>query len=190
MSFLQPIGTGVETSRRVVNRISVTQGHALASDDEAVEFRTVLGSCVSTCLFDPTARVGGMNHFLLAEPPKSSSNRDFDKDYGLFLMELLINEMFKLGASKSRMRGRLFGGANINTDLGSIGSTNAAFAREFLSREGIQCVSEDLEGPHARHVQFRPAHGQVRCRTVANNSAPKQKPRGLPKSDLGNVELF
>jgi chemotaxis protein CheD len=38
-----------------------------------VEFSTVLGSCVATCLFDPVEQVGGMNHFLLAEPPASVS---------------------------------------------------------------------------------------------------------------------
>lgn len=190
MSYLEPIGTSDSSARRAINRVTIMQGHAVASEDPFVEFGTVLGSCVATCLFDPIARVGGMNHFLLAEPPKDSMKQEFDAHYGLYLMELLINEMLKLGGVKSRMKARLFGGANINTDLRPIGSTNAAFARDFLMRERIQCVSEDLEGSNARRIQFRPALGQVRCRIVANTAAPTQKTAAPPKANLGNVELF
>jgi hypothetical protein len=57
-----------------LERVTV-QGQALASADKSVEFSTVLGSCVATCLFDPDARVGGMNHFLLAEPPPAMTRR-------------------------------------------------------------------------------------------------------------------
>lgn len=171
-------------------RITVVQGQARASADPSVEMNTILGSCVATCLFDPVARIGGMNHFLLAEPPKSAAADSFDSNYGLYLMELLVNEMLQLGAVKSRLKGRLYGGANINPDLGAIGSANAAFARDFLSREGIEKVFEDLEGARARRIQFRPASGLVRCREVAPVAAPTDKPLVRPQSALGNVELF
>lgn len=171
-------------------RITVMQGQAQASADPAVEMGTVLGSCVATCLYDPRARVGGMNHFLLAEPPEHAERSAFDRDYGLYLMELLVNEMLQLGASKGRMKGRLYGGANINPDLAPIGSANAAFAREFLRREGIEQVYEDLEGRNARRIQFRPVSGLVRCRLVARDAAPTQKPLARPQSAIGTVELF
>lgn len=171
-------------------RLTIVQGEAKASTDPRVEMSTILGSCVATCVFDPVARVGGMNHFLLAEPPAHVSNQVFDSDYGLFLMELLVNEMLGLGARKGRMRARLYGGANLNPDLSPIGTANAAFARQFLEREGIPKVFEDLEGTQARRIQFRPASGQVRARLVAAETAPTQKPLGRPQSALGTVELF
>lgn len=171
-------------------RLTILQGEAHASADPHVEMSTILGSCVATCLFDPVARVGGMNHFLLAEPPTHVRNQAFDSDYGLFLMELLINEMLGLGARKGRMRARLYGGANLNPDLSPIGSANAAFARQFLDREGIPKMFEDLEGTQARRIQFRPAGGQVRARLVPAETAPTQKPLGRPQSALGTVELF
>ncbi|MEM7689772.1 MAG: chemotaxis protein CheD [Pseudomonadota bacterium] len=173
-----------------VNRITVIQGQARASADPHAEMNTILGSCVATCLFDPVARIGGMNHFLLAEPPEQLRDSAFDANYGLYLMEFLINEMLALGAIKSRLKGRLYGGANINGDLGAIGSANAAFARQFLAQEGIEKVFEDLEGNRARRIQFRPASGLVRCREVAPVTAPKDKPLTRPQSALGNVELF
>jgi chemotaxis protein CheD len=171
-------------------RITILQGEARASGDPGIEMSTILGSCVATCLFDPVARVGGMNHFLLAEPPAHVRNQQFDSDYGLFLMELLVNQMLALGAARARMRARLYGGANLNPDLAPIGSANAAFARQFLEREGIPKVFEDLEGTQARRIRFRPATGQVSARTVAAEAAPTQKPLGRPQSALGTVELF
>lgn len=171
-------------------RIAVLQGEAHASADANIELGTVLGSCVATCLYDPVARIGGMNHFLLAEPPDCHTPGEFDRNYGLFLMELLVNKMLQLGAIKHRLKGRLYGGANINPDLGSIGSNNAAFAREFLRREGIERVFEDLEGSAARRIHFRPASGLVKCREVEPVAAPKDKPLVRPQSALGTVELF
>lgn len=181
-------GTGLGPSNTV--RVTIVQGEAKASADPRVEMSTILGSCVATCLFDPTARIGGMNHFLLAEPPAHVRRETFDSDYGLYLMELLINEMLALGAIKSRMRARLYGGANLNPDLAPIGTANAAFARQFLEREGIPKVFEDLEGTQARRIQFRPATGLVRARLVAADTAPTQKPLGRPQSAFGAVELF
>jgi chemotaxis protein CheD len=189
MTALSQFGTSERAASDAI-RLTIVQGEARASGDPRVEMSTILGSCVATCLFDPIARIGGMNHFLLAEPPAHVRHQTFDADYGLFLMELLINEMLSLGAIKNRMRARLYGGANLNPDLKPIGSINAAFARQFLEREGIPKVFEDLEGTQARRIQLRPATGLVRARLVPSGTAPTQKPVGRPQSALGTVELF
>ncbi|MEE4200717.1 chemotaxis protein CheD [Erythrobacter sp.] len=171
-------------------RLTILQGEAKASADPAVEMTTILGSCVATCLYDPLAKVGGMNHFLLGEPSGGSASARVDGDYGLYLMEVLINDMLAQGALKQRLRARLYGGGNLNPDLGAIGSANARFAREFLRKEGIEKAFEDLEGTHARRVDFRPATGQVRCRRIAETAAPTQKPQARPSDLVGGVELF
>lgn len=176
-----------------VIRMPVMQGDARASSDPRVLLHTILGSCVATCLYDPVAKVGGMNHFLLAEPPDHTRGPNVDRDYGLYLMELLINEMLKQGACKSRMRARLYGGANMHAKLGTIGTSNAAFARKFLRDERIELMLEDMEGTSARRVEFRPASGQLRARHIARSDAPpvtKEKPQGRPKESVGSVELF
>jgi chemotaxis protein CheD len=173
-----------------ITRINILQGQARVSAGPRVEFSTVLGSCVATCLFDPDVEVGGMNHFLLAEPPQGSHSGDFDEHYGVYLMELLINEMLAHGAAKSRMRAHLYGGANLNSGFARIGTKNAEFARSFLASERINVVREDLGGNNARRIDFRPARGQVRCRTVENNLAPAIKPTVQPMQNRGDVELF
>jgi len=171
-------------------RITVLQGQVRVSDDPGTELGTVLGSCVASCLFDPEARVGGMNHFLLAEPPASHDRSEVDVHYGVYLMELLINEMLSQGAVKQRIRAHLYGGAHLRAGMAPIGSANAAFARSFLSQERIPLMREDLGGICARRVDFRPATGQVRCRTVENTLAPEIKPVTRTDRTSGDVELF
>ena len=173
-----------------MTRINILQGQARVSAGPRVEFSTVLGSCVATCLFDPDIQIGGMNHFLLAEPPPGASTGDFDEHYGVYLMELLINEMLSHGAAKSRLRAHLYGGANLNAGLARIGTKNAAFAHSFLASERITVVREDLGGNNARRIDFRPALGQVRCRTVENTLVADTRPTPRPSLSRGDVELF
>ncbi len=173
-----------------LTRITVMQGQARVSAGPRVEFSTVLGSCVATCLYDPEAELGGMNHFLLAEPEPGAPATGFDEHYGVYLMELLINEMLANGASKPRLRAHLYGGANMHAGMARIGSMNAEFARGFLARERIALVREDLGGNSARRVEMRPASGQVRCRTVANSMAPAASPAPRAPAASGDVELF
>jgi chemotaxis protein CheD len=171
-------------------RITVMQGQALVSGEARVEMSTVLGSCVALCLFDPDARLGGMNHFLLAEPPASGNGGPVDEYYGTYLMELLVNQMLGRGARKSRLKAHLYGGANVNRNMMRIGTANADFARSFIQREGIELLRSDLGGTNARRVEFRPASGQVRCRHVEDRFAPPVQPNTRPAKATGDVELF
>lgn len=177
------------TFDKPLTRITVMQGQARVSAGPRVELSTVLGSCVATCLFDPEIEVGGMNHFLLAEPLDRNSANQFDEHYGVYLMEVLINEMLANGAAKHRMRAHLYGGANMHAGMSRIGTLNANFARGFLEREKIPLVREHLGGGTARRIDFRPASGQVRCRTVAGQIAPEPIPTARQASS-GDVELF
>lgn len=169
-------------------RITVLQGQARVSAGPRVELSTVLGSCVATCLYDPEVEVGGLNHFLLAEPP--AGGHEVDEHFGVYLMEVLINEMLANGAAKHRLRAHLYGGANLYPGMGAIGTANAQFARAFLARERIALVREDLGGNAARRVDFRPASGMVRCRAVPNTHAPAERPSARPTLATGEVELF
>jgi len=166
------------------------QGQVKVSDDPQAELTTVLGSCVACCMFDPDAHVGGMNHFLLAEPPSSHSHGVVDEHYGVYLMELLINEMLKQGAIKTRLRAHLYGGANLRAGMMPIGSANASFAVSFLENERIPLIHSDLGGTGARRLDFRPAQGKARCRVVESTLVTETKPVARPEASSGDVELF
>lgn len=173
-----------------MRRIPIVQGEHRVVAEPGVVISTLLGSCVAVCLQDPVARVGGMNHFLLGEPGADCTVGKSDMQrYGVHAMELLINAMMQFGASRPRLRAHLYGGANIIAGLGAIGSSNAAFARQFMETEGIAVGRCELGGTRARKVEFMPYEGRVRATTVAEAPLPEIKPRPMAGT-MGDVELF
>lgn len=172
-----------------MRRVSIVQGENAVVSEPHVVVSTLLGSCVAACLYDPIAKVGGMNHFLLGEPGRDQHVVGPDlQRYGVHAMELLINAMMARGASRQRLRAHLYGGANIISGLGAIGSSNAAFARRFVETEGIALGHCDLGGSLARKVEFLPHEGRSRCTHVAE-TVPVAKPAPLPAAG-GELELF
>lgn len=145
-----------------------SQGPALVS--------TVLGSCVACCLHDPEARVGGMNHFML--PTTTGSDHLAQICFGANAMELLINELLKLGAQRQRLKASAFGAANVVGGLGPVGNVardNARFIREYLQGEGIALVSETLGGKRALGVTFATHTGRARVRRIRRQVAEVRK---------------
>ena len=124
---------------------------------------TVLGSCISVCLRDPLAGVGGMNHFMLAAP---SSDNALDRwvdtgRYGSFAMEMLMNEIFKRGGRKDRLEAKVFGGGKIYDGTIDIGAKNAAWALDFLEQEGISPLKADVGDLCPRKVYYFTDSGKV-----------------------------
>lgn len=140
--------------------VYVVQGEYRVSAEPDEVLSTLLGSCVAVCLWDPVARVGGMNHFLLPFGPDGA--KDGSMRYGVHAVEILINDLLRNGARRDRLRAKLFGGARMSSRLRDIGTANAAFARDYLKTEDIACIAESLGGNSARRVVFRPTTGQAR----------------------------
>lgn len=174
-----------------LRRVNVIQGEMRVSDQADVVLTTVLGSCIAACLFDPVMRIGGINHFLLAEPGRDDTDPASMRRYGVYAMEVLINAMLARGALRTGLKARLYGGASMRDGFRDIGKDNAEFARRFLADEGIALVGEDVGGFAARRVEFRPTLGLARCRSVSERPAPARlKPVPLPVPPTGDVEFF
>lgn len=155
----------------------IVQGEFRVSRDPAEVLSTVLGSCVAVCLWDPGGKVGGMNHFLLPAAPGQADSRMLR--YGAHAMEMLINELLKLGARRRGLQAKLFGGASVTDTLGPIGQANAAFAVNYLATEDIPCIAKSLGGTRARRIVFRPATGHVR-QLIVDGSLPDPKTDPAP----------
>jgi chemotaxis protein CheD len=174
-------------------------GFAIASYPDQI-LGTLLGSCVSACICDPFSGIGGLNHFLLPSRYETQGGNDRDAArYGVHAMEMLINELQKLGANRARLQAKLFGGAHI-VDVSSgdsVGARNQKFATEFLDREGITITATNLGGSHARRIFFRPTLDKVLVMIPERSAIQKVKVaesqlrRRLPtRSETGQVELF
>ena len=138
---------------------------------------TVLGSCVSACMRDPVAKVGGMNHFMLpdrdGEGPLSASAR-----YGAYAMEVLINQLFALGARRERLEAKVFGAAKVLPGMSDIGERNAAFAMDYLKRESIRVLAEDLGSDEPCKIYFFAQTGRVllkRLKSLRNDTIAKRE---------------
>lgn len=148
-------------------KISVTQGEFKVSSDPNVTFTAVLGSCVSACAYDPRLNIGGMNHFLLP----GDSNHTFDRMLGAYLMELLLNELFKNGASKDRLQIKLFGGAKLMYSRRDPGTRNVEFIQEFAAAEGLNVVASSLGKAQGRLVEFVPSSGRTRQKFLPKDTS-------------------
>jgi chemotaxis protein CheD len=146
-------------------RRTVVQGDFVVSNDANAVFTTVLGSCVAVCLHDPVARVGGMNHFLLASPPPGQSATATVLTagrYGSESIPTLIRMLEKRGAQTDRMQARIYGGAETPGRQNQAGPANAAIARAELGRRGITVIDEKVGGQLARRIDFAPSTGVTR----------------------------
>ena len=121
---------------------------------------TTLGSCIAVCLWDRQAKVGGMNHFML---PDSGGNGQDSGRYGSYAMELLINELMKLGASRMTMEAKVFGGGAVISGMNTInvGERNTTFVMNYLKTERIPVVSKDVLDIYPRKVCFLPFSGKA-----------------------------
>jgi len=159
---------------------TIHQGDCLVGGEADLTFSTILGSCVAACIRDIEARVGGMNHFLLAEPSGSARDRyGASARYGAFAMEQLINKVLTRGSGrKANLEIKIFGGGLINSALTDVGAKNIEFVREFLGNEGYVIASEDVGGSFARLVMFKPHSGRAfvkRLDSVAASSVAREE---------------
>jgi chemotaxis protein CheD len=179
-------------------RILPGQYHAAAGP---LGMTTLLGSCVSTCLWDPLQRIGGMNHFMLpgdgaaASSPVARSAR-----FGVHAMELLINMMLKLGAERRRLVAKVFGGGRVLKGFVSldVGAANCEFVLDFLATEGIPVLARDILDSYARKLHFAPETGKVLLKKVdptAVDVVQRQEREYLERigragAGAGGIELF
>ena len=147
------------------NAVKVLPGEYFVSDESLV-IMTVLGSCIAACLWDSRARVGGMNHFMLPDGEMG----DASGRYGSYAMELLINEMLKMGARRETMQAKIFGGAQVmhNFTTMNVGERNTHFVLDYLHTERIPIVSEDVLDIYPRKVVFFPVTGKAMVKRLAH----------------------
>lgn len=140
-------------------KIQVLGGETFATAEANIVFTTVLGPCVSVCLFDPVLKVGGMNHFLL---PSGGTLQSVGRNrFADVAMQTLLNDLISLGGSPWRMQAQLFGGKYAHLHNTDIGAENAKAAKRFLLDNSIRLVASDLGGDVARWVTFNPTTGET-----------------------------
>ena len=159
---------------------------------------TVLGSCVSACVRDRDKGVGGMNHFMLAAGG-SGEFMSASARYGTYAMEVLINHLMKMGARKSALEAKVFGGGRVLASLTSsqVGESNAAFVLDFLATERIPVIAKDLLDVYPRKIYYFPGSGRVLVKKLVrmhNDTVMRREKEYAARLSeapvAGEIELF
>lgn len=159
-----PPETAAARAAPPVRRAVYLQQGALHAANEPTAITTILGSCVAVCLFDAERGVGGMNHFLLAQPVR----RERSTRFGVVAMDRLLEEVARLGASPGALRAKVFGGAAV---LGlrpgrSLGEQNVALAVSVLEAHAVPIVAGDVAGTRGRKLVFHTDGGDAFVRML------------------------
>jgi chemotaxis protein CheD len=119
------------------------------------ELVTILGSCISVCLWDRKTRVGGMNHYLLPE----TINDARSLDGGVSSTRMMIKSMTQKLSVIKNVEAKIYGGSNrFFTDKSflNVGSQNIVAAKFALEEAGIPIIQEDKEEkPEGKYTSIR-----------------------------------
>ncbi len=138
--------------------------------NDAMSVATVLGSCVSVCLFDKENLVSGMNHFMLPEAPTRDTPKPGDLGrYGSLSIPELIKRFERSGGKLSLTTAKVFGGAHMLSALAfaNIPERNIDVALRCLAQYKIKIVNKVVGGDRGRKIVFDTKSGRVMVREVA-----------------------
>lgn len=139
----------------------------LVATSEPTTITTVLGSCVSVCLFDPRTRTGGANHYLLAYPVADAIS---SPRFGSVAVLRLIEAMLAHGSRMEDLRAKVFGGASLLGSLrgvgGDLGARNVKLAQAMLQAAGIPILAEETGGERGRRLLFQTDDGTAWVRQL------------------------
>lgn len=133
-----------------------------------------LGSCIGVCLYDPATKITGMAHIMLPSS-KAIKNNSNEAKFADTAIVKLIAEMVSMGASNSRLVGKMAGGAQMfafsgQNDMMRIGERNAAAVREMLNSYGIRILADDTGGNFGRSIEFYSEDGKLLIKTIGHGT--------------------
>jgi len=128
---------------------------------------TILGSCVSVCMWDGARGIGGLNHFLL---PHWAGDGHSSARFGNVAIRMLVDGLVGLGVQRRRLQAKVFGGACVMEAFRGtgehLGVKNVEVAARMLHDEGVDVVARDVGGRRGRKLIFQTNEGSVWMRLL------------------------
>ncbi len=146
-----------------------------SASQDAVFVTFALGSCVGTCLWDKTTKIGGLSHIML---PYSKEFKDFGEINRMKFADTAILDMFmqlrRLGAKPENIVAKIAGGAqmfqsSVGASMGNIGQRNVAYVKEVLKQLKVPIVAEDTGLDYGRTVYFDNATGTMKVQSIGHS---------------------
>jgi chemotaxis protein CheD len=123
-----------------------------------------LGSCIGIAIHDPTAKVGGMLHYMLPDSTldlsQAAGKPAIFADTGI---PLLFQKACAMGLEKKRARVVVAGGAEILDDSGyfDIGKRNYSTLRNIFRRDSVAINGQEVGGNINRTIFLEIATGRM-----------------------------
>ena len=140
----------------------------LKVDNKPTELVSCVGSCVAICIFDASAKCGGMAHVMLPQAsicPKENLPAKFADT----AVPALIKAMKTL-SNGCVLSAKIAGGANMFPNIKNqslaIGARNIEAVKAALSANRIPLRGEDVGGTQGRKVLFNVITGGVSVRRL------------------------
>jgi chemotaxis protein CheD len=130
--------------------------------EEPCLFKTILGSCVSVCLWDRVRAVGGLTHFILP----LAHGRTHDARYGDVAVPRLTGALRGLGCTA--LVAKVFGGACVlqADQKVTVGHGNIALALALLQTENIPVIARRTGGVDGIVLKFFSDTGEALVRRI------------------------
>jgi chemotaxis protein CheD len=133
--------------------------------------RTILGSCVGVTFWSQRLGIGALTHSLLPRCPPGSGVRLGDGHrYVDFAIRDLAQQLDGLGAQRSEVQVKIFGGGDVllvsdaASSIPTVGKQNCEAAIDVVRAEGYSVVASSLGGKRGRNIQFNTKTGEVLLR--------------------------
>ncbi len=133
-----------------------------------------LGSCVGIAIYDPLTKAAGLLHIMLPSS-KSIRNNTNPAKFADTGMDVLLEEIVKIGGNKNRLVCKLAGGAQMfsfekKNDILRIGERNVIATKEILSSLKIPIIGEDTGGNFGRTIEFYADTGSLLVKTIGHGT--------------------
>jgi chemotaxis protein CheD len=138
--------------------------------------RTILGSCVGVTFWSGRLGAGALCHGVLPKCPVPGPSSLTDSEghrYIDFSIRYLAEQFDALGARRTEVQVKLFGGADVlPVDRGqvgrpTVGALNCQVALDTLAEEGFSVSASDLGGVRGRRIHFHTGTGEVLLHRLA-----------------------
>jgi len=127
-----------------------------------------LGSCIGVLVYDMSAKVAGLLHYMLPEASIDAEKaRRLPYTFADTGIPLLLESVYRLGAAKSRLVVVAAGGAQMLDPNGifNIGHRNHTAMRKIFWKAGIIVHREEVGGANSRTVSIEVGSGRMQLRT-------------------------
>jgi len=136
--------------------------------------RTILGSCIGVTFWSAQLGVGALCHSLLPRCPAPSPfgiSPAAGRRYVDFAIRDLVRQFDELGACRTELEVKLFGGADVllvkpESVRPTVGRMNIDAAIEIVKSEGLNVTASSLGGTSGLSIKFNTRSGEVLLRRL------------------------